>query len=84
MSENYEIRVSDQLGPVLCGAFAGMRAQSVPRQTVIEGWLSMEEFRALLLRMEHMSVHLVRLDCVAGDRHRRTPASQPTVSAPRA
>jgi hypothetical protein len=72
MPANYEIRVSERLGPVLCGAFAGMRAESVPRQTVIEGWLSMDEFRALLVLMDHMGGQLVHLDCVVGDRHRRT------------
>jgi hypothetical protein len=61
MPEVYEIRVSDRLGPVLCGAFAGMRAEIVPRHTVIEGWLSVDEFRALL----------VHLDCAAGDLHPR-------------
>jgi len=62
MSENYEIRVSDRLGPALRGAFAGMRARIVPRHTVIEGWLSDEEFRTLLLRMERVGGRLVHLD----------------------
>jgi hypothetical protein len=84
MSENYEIRVSDRLGPVLCGAFAGMRAQSVPRQTVIEGWLTADEFRALLVRIEHLGAQLVRLDCAVGARHRRMPVPSPTGGTPRA
>jgi hypothetical protein len=71
MPEVYEIRVSDRLGPVLCGAFAGMRAEIVPRHTVIEGWLSVDEFRALLERMEHLDGQLVHLDCAAGDLHPR-------------
>ena len=72
MPANYEIRVSEQLGPVLCGVFTGMRAESVPRQTVIEGWLSLDEFRALLVSLDQMGGHLVHLDRVSGDHHRRT------------
>jgi hypothetical protein len=72
MPANYEIRVSERLGPVLCGAFADMRAESVPRQTVIEGWLSMDEFRALLVLMDNMGGQLIHLDRVVADRHRRT------------
>jgi hypothetical protein len=83
MSEDYEIRVSDRLGPVLCGAFADMRAEVVPRQTVIEGWMSVDEFKALLVRIEHMGGHLVRLDCAVGARHRRTPGPSRTVGQPR-
>jgi hypothetical protein len=71
MSEFYEIRVSDRLGPALCGAFAGMQAASVPRYTVIEGWLSVDEFRALLVRMENIGGQLVHLHCAAGELHRR-------------
>ena len=73
MSETYEIRVSDRLGPVLCGAFAGMRAESMPRQTVIEAWLTVDEFRALLVRMQHMGGQLVHINCAVGAGHRRTP-----------
>jgi hypothetical protein len=83
MSENYEVRVSDRLGPMLCGAFAGMRAESMPRQTVIEGWLTTDEFRALLVRMEHIGGHLVRLDCAAGPWHRRMPVPSRTAGTPR-
>jgi hypothetical protein len=71
MAETYQIRVSNRLGPALRGAFADMRAETVPRQTVIEAWLSMDELRALLLRMENMSAQLIRLDCTTGDHHRR-------------
>jgi hypothetical protein len=84
MPENYEIRVSDRLGPVLCGAFADMRADVVPRQTVIEGWLSVDEFRALLVRIERVGGQLVRLDCAVGAWHRRTPVPSPTAGTPRA
>lgn len=59
MEQTYRIRVSDRLGPALCGAFAGMRVEVVPRQTVIEGWLSSEEFHALLRRVEQVGVQLV-------------------------
>jgi hypothetical protein len=72
MPEQYEIRVSDRLGPVLCGAFGGMRAETAPRLTVIEGWMSVDELRALLVRLEHMGGQLVHLDCSFGDRHRRS------------
>ena len=57
--QTYRIRVSDRLGPALCQAFAGMRAEVVPRQTVIEGWLSDEEFHALLRRVEQVGLPLV-------------------------
>ena len=67
MTQTYRIRVSDRLGPVLCAAFAGMRALVVPRQTVIEGWLTTEEFHALLLRVDQVGVEVVRVECaVAG------------------
>jgi hypothetical protein len=72
MPENYAIRVADRLGPVLRGAFAGLRAHTVPRHTVIEGWLSDEELRALLVRMEHIGGQLVHLHRVAGDLGRRS------------
>jgi hypothetical protein len=71
MTETYRIRVSDRLGPALCCAFADMRPEIVPRQTVIEVWLSTDELRALLLRMEHMSGELIRLERTTGDHHRR-------------
>jgi hypothetical protein len=64
MPQIYEIRVSDRLGPALRGAFNGMRAETVPRHTVIEGWLSVDELRTLLVRMEHTGGQLVHLDCV--------------------
>jgi len=64
MTARYEIRVSDRLGPVLCGAFAGMRVVVVPREAVIDGWLSRDEFRALILRMAQTDGQLVRLDCI--------------------
>ena len=70
MAETYQIRVSTQLGPALCGAFADMRAEIVPRQTVIEAWLSTDELRELLLRMEHMRGQLIHLDCATGAHHR--------------
>lgn len=63
MTETYQIRVSTQLGPALCGAFPDMRAELVPRQTVIEAWLSADELRELLRRMEHISGQLIQLDC---------------------
>lgn len=63
MPDAYRIRVSDRLGPVLRGAFGGMRAVVVPRQTLIEGWLSAEEFRALLRRVDEAGVHLIRVEC---------------------
>ena len=72
MTERYEIRVSDRLGPVLLGALAGMQSEVVPRQTIIEGWFSTEEFRALLLRVERVGVQLIRLDRVEDERDRRT------------
>jgi len=71
MTERYEIRVSDRLGPVLLGALSGMQSEGVPRQTIIEGWFSTEEFRALLLRVERVGVQLIRLDRVADERERR-------------
>jgi len=83
MTERYEIRVSDRLGPVLLGALAGMQSEVVPRQTIIEGWFSTEEFRALLLRVETVGVQLIRLDRVTDERERRmhrdpTPRPAPT------
>jgi hypothetical protein len=63
MTERYEIRVSGRLGPMLCGAFAGMRAVVVPRRFVIDGWLSRDEFRALVLRVEQARGELLQLDC---------------------
>jgi hypothetical protein len=71
MTETYQIRVSTRLGPALCGTFADMRAEIVPRQTVIEAWLSTDELRELLLRMEHMRGQLIHLDCATGAHHRR-------------
>jgi hypothetical protein len=66
MTVRYEIRVSGRLGPALCAAFAGTRAEVVPGQTVIAGSLSRDELRALLLRMEEVGAHLVRLDSTVG------------------
>jgi hypothetical protein len=66
MPDTYRIRVSNTLGPVLRGAFAGMRAEVVPRQTVIEGWLSAEELLALLERVDQVGVQLVRVECTTG------------------
>ena len=71
MTDRYEIRVSGRLGPVLRAAFADMQAEIVPRRIVIEGWLSRDEFRALVLRMENMSGQFIHLDCATGDHHRR-------------
>ncbi|WP_433727664.1 hypothetical protein ACQP2Y_12980 [Actinoplanes sp. CA-051413] len=68
MKQTYRIRVSDRLGPALCGAFAGMRAEVVPRQTVIEGWLSREEFHALLRRVEQVGIQLVAIERATEDR----------------
>jgi len=68
----YQIRVSNRLGPALCSAFSDMSAEIVPRQTVIEAWLSPDELRTLLLRMEHMRGQLVHLDRAIDDHH---PAS---------
>jgi hypothetical protein len=62
MAQFYRIRVSDRLGPALCRAFAGMRAEVVPRRTVIEGWLSSEEFHTLLHRVEQVGVELVAVE----------------------
>ena len=63
MTQTYRIRVSDRLGPALRIAFAGMRAEVVPRQTVIEGWLTIDEFHALLLRVDQVGVRLIRVEC---------------------
>jgi|1186.fasta_scaffold104454_2 hypothetical protein len=63
MAERYRIRVSNRLGPVLCNAFTGMRAVEVPRQTVVEGALSRDEFRALLLRVAQQRIQLIRVQC---------------------
>jgi hypothetical protein len=68
MKQTYRIRVSDRLGPALCGAFDGMRAEVVPRQTVIEGWLTSEELHALLRRVEEVGVQLVAVERAAGSR----------------
>ena len=73
MTETYQIRVSSRLGPALRGAFADMRSEIVPQQTVIEAWLSTDELRALLLRMEHMSAQLIHLDRATGAHHRHDP-----------
>lgn len=62
MTENYQIRVSTRLGPALSSVFAGMRVEVVPRQTVIQAWLSTEELRELLQRMERMGGQLIHLD----------------------
>ncbi|MEU7906516.1 hypothetical protein [Actinoplanes sp. NPDC049118] len=83
MTERYEIRVSDRLGPVLLGALAGMRSEVVPRQTIIEGWFSTEEFRALLLRVERVGVQLIRLDRVADERERRTRQDPSALPGPK-
>jgi hypothetical protein len=82
MTERYEIRVSDRLGPVLLGALAGMQSEVVPRQTIIEGWFSTEEFRALLLRVERVGVQLIRLDRVDDERERRTHRDPTPRTAP--
>jgi len=67
MEQAYRIRVSDELGPALCSAFAGMRAEVVPRRTVIEVWLSAEEFHDLLRRVEQDGVALVAVERSTGD-----------------
>jgi hypothetical protein len=67
MTEMYEIRVLGRLGPVLCGTFTGMRAVVVPRRTTIDGWLSRDELRALVQRMEEVGGQLVHLDCRVAD-----------------
>jgi len=69
MTVTYQIRVSNRLGPALCCAFADMSAEIVPRQTVIEAWLSADELRTLLLRMELMGGQLVHLDRATDDHH---------------
>jgi hypothetical protein len=68
MPQTYRIRVSNRLGPALCQSFVGMRAVVIPRQTVIEGWLSREEFNALLQRVDQVGVQLVHVECAAGGR----------------
>jgi hypothetical protein len=67
MTQTYRIRVADQLGPALCGAFTGMRAEVVPRRTLIRGWLSWQEFQTLLHRVDHLGVQLVHAECVTED-----------------
>ena len=79
MTDRYEIRVSGRLGPVLCAAFADMRAVVVPRQFVIDGWLSRDEFRALILRMAQADGELLRLDCAVGD---QLPPTEPPPGSP--
>ena len=66
MEQTYRIRVSDRLGPALCSAFAGMRAEVVPQRTVIEIWLSSEEFHDLLRRVEQVGVELVAVERATG------------------
>jgi hypothetical protein len=83
MTETYRIRISDRLGPALCCAFAELRTEVVPRRTVIEGWLSADEFRDLLLRVEKVGVQLIRVDCTVGDqrlRSRQDPRPARTVT----
>lgn len=72
MTDNYQIRVSSRLGPTLSSVFAGMRVEVVPRQTVIQAWLSTDELRELLLRMERTGGQLIHLDRAAG-KHRQDP-----------
>jgi hypothetical protein len=67
MPRTYRIRVSDRLGPALCRSFVGMRAVVIPRQTVIEGWLSAEEFLTLLQRVDQVGVQVLYVECAAGD-----------------
>jgi hypothetical protein len=67
MTERYQIRVLGRLGPVLCGTFTGMRAVVVPRRTAIDGWLSREEVRALVHRMEQVGGQLIHLECAVAD-----------------
>jgi hypothetical protein len=74
MTDRYEIRVSGRLGPVLCAAFADMEAVVVPRRFVIDGWLSRDEFRALVIRMEQVRGELLQLDCAVGD---QLPPTEP-------
>ena len=62
MAQTYRIRVSNRLGPALRRSFAGMRAVVIPRQTVLEGWLSPEEFRTLLQRVDQVGVQLVQVN----------------------
>jgi hypothetical protein len=45
----------------------------VPRQTIIEGWLSPEEFHALLQRVDEVGAQLLRIDCAATDGLDRRP-----------
>jgi hypothetical protein len=73
MTETYQIRVSDRLGPALRCAFTDVRTVAVPRRTVIEGWLSADEFRALLLRIGQVGVELVSVQCAAPPRPNRRP-----------
>jgi hypothetical protein len=63
MAERYRIRVSNRLGPILCNLFTDMRTVAVPRHTVIEGVLSRDEFRALLLRVEQEGLEVVHVRC---------------------
>jgi len=70
MTQTYRIRVSDRLGPALSRAFVGMRVVVMPRQTVIEGWLSREEFQALIHRVHQVGVQIVRVECTPAGRQK--------------
>jgi hypothetical protein len=63
MADRYRIRVSNRLGPVLCNLFTDMRSVAIPRHTVIEGVLSRDEYRALLLRVEREGLEVVHVRC---------------------
>jgi hypothetical protein len=66
MTEQYEIRVSGSLGPLLRAIFAGMTCKSVPRQSTIHGHLTDDDLRRLLERLDESGVELVALSRGAG------------------
>jgi hypothetical protein len=83
MTHDYRVRVSDRLGPVFQGVFAGMRAVVVPRQILIEGWLSADELHALLRCVDRAGAQIVDIYCPeAGGRQlqRRAGPSRPSAT----
>ena len=79
MENGYEITVAGRMGPVLRGAFPGLRCRHVPRHTVLAGCLTPAELLDLAERLGRLGYRLVRVhrdgdcpDAAAGRETSRT------------